>query len=210
MGFHEEVICSIRLHYSGRLTVKPCASGDYCCYNHPTYVAQFTTPKGVMYEYSFECLTAPLNNTRVDMIKGSIMIKKNQQIDTISLQLRHRRLHLLVSASSTTDDVLSVGYNVVLPDQIYCEASSSRLNGNTAFTSSISSISEGNGARRRNESFIKNLCASLLVVVSTNASFLYCQTGVDLIWSIILFGSMLCMFRCSLEWHKRYGTTYLF
>ena len=168
------------------------------------------------------------------MIKGSIMIKKNQQIDTISLQLRHRRLHLLrstfqrrlegkknttrqqrtiiqiVSASSTTDDVLSVGYNVVLPDQIYCEASSSRLNGNTAFTSSISSISEGNGARRRNESFIKNLCASLLVVVSTNASFLYCQTGVDLIWSIILFGSMLCMFRCSLEWHKRYGTTYLF
>ena len=54
---------------------------------------------------------------------------------------------------------------MVLPDQIYCEASSSRLNGNTAFTSSISSISEGNGARRRNESFIKNLCASLLVVV---------------------------------------------
>jgi len=78
---------------------------------------------------------------------------------------QQRTIIQIVSASSTTDDVLSVGYNVVLPDQIYCEASSSRLNGNTAFTSSISSISEGNGARRRNESFIKNLCASLLVVV---------------------------------------------
>jgi hypothetical protein len=158
-----------------------------------------------MYEYSFECFTAPLNNTRAAMIKGGIMMKKNQQIDTISLQLRQSRLHLLrstfqrrlegkkntprqqrtiiqiVSASSTTDDLLSVDYNVVLPDQIYCEASSSRLNDNTTFTSSFGSISEGNGAKRRKDLFIKNFCALLLVVVSTNASFLYCETGAALV-----------------------------
>lgn len=216
MGFHEEVICNIRHNRSGRLTVQPSASGYYGLYNHPSYVAQFTTPKGVMYEYSVECFTAPLNSMRAPMINGGkIMLKKNQQFDSISLQLRHRRLHLLrstfqrrlegkkhsssqqrtiiqiVSATSITDDVLSVDYSVVLPDHIDAEDSSSHLSGNTAFTSSFGNISRGNGVRRRKDSFIQKFGILLFVVVSAKARLLYYHAGVAFVLSMIPFGSML-------------------
>lgn len=216
MGFHEEVICNIRHNRSGRLTVQPITSGCYGIYNHPSYVAQFTTPKGVMYEYSVEWFTAPLNSMRAAMINsGKTIFKRNQQFDSISLQLRHRRLHLLrstfqrrlegkkhsprqqrtiiqiVSANSITDDLLLVDYSVVLPDHINTEVSSSCLSGNTAFTSSFGGISKGNGVRRRKDSFIQKFGILVFVVVSAKASLLDYHAGAALVLSMILIDSIL-------------------
>ena len=157
--FHEEILCSLYFRRSGMLTITP--GFDFSDSRSPhqsAFTAQFTTPRGIIYEYSLKRVDAPLS--QVSRKEGA-MIGAHLLNETRALQLRQRRLYMLRSTVRRRLEVkqenpiqyrtiiqimsaqykmiaplLSVEYELLLPDGInHCDSSVS-LQGSSTFTSS--------------------------------------------------------------------------
>jgi len=207
INFHQEILCSLRFRRSGMLTITPGFDfRDSRLPHQSAYTAQFTTPRGIIYEYSLERVNAPLSQVS---LKERAMIGAHLFNETRALQLRQRRLYMLRSTLrrrlETKEEnpvqyraiiqiisvqyemiapLLSVEYDLLLPDGINQCDSSVSLQGSSTFTSS------SNYHGRESTSYGIEINAKLIFVLL--AAFTLCSIEPNLCSYLIFFYAFPC------------------